>query len=140
MEQRLSVITFGVKNLEESLKFYRDGLGWEAQTENEGIVFFQLNGMIFALFPKDELAKDATVDPAGSGFPGFTVAYCARSEQDVDYIMAQAARIGARIVKPAEKVFWGGYSGYFADPDGYLWEVAFNPFWILDEKGNVSLR
>jgi catechol 2,3-dioxygenase-like lactoylglutathione lyase family enzyme len=140
VEQRLSVITLGVKNLEESLKFYRDGLGWEAQTENEGIVFFQLNGMIFALFPKDELAKDATIDPAGSGFPGFTVAYCARSEQDVDDIMAQAARIGARIVKPAEKVFWGGYSGYFADPAEYLWEVAFNPFWKLDEKGNVSLR
>ncbi len=140
MEQRLSVITFGVKSLEESLKFYRDGLGWEAQTENEGIVFFQLNGLIFAIFPKEELAKDAMVDSDGNGFPGFTVAYCTRSEEDVDEIMAKAQSIGARIMKRAEKVFWGGYSSYFADPDGYLWEVAFNPFWKLDVSGNVSLR
>ncbi len=140
MEQRLSVITFGVKSLKDSLRFYRDGLGWNAQTENEGIVFFQLKGMIFALFPKDELANDAMVEEAGSGFSGFTVAYCARSEQEVDEVLAKAESIGARITKHAEKVFWGGYSGYFADPDGYLWEVAFNPFWKLDESGNVSLR
>src|SRR5271165_1686212 len=126
MQQRLSVITFGVHSIETSLKFYRDGLGWEAQTENEGIVFFQLNGLIFALFAREELAKDASVDPSGRGFPGFTVAYCARNEQEVDEVMAKAERVGARVVKRAEKVFWGGYSGYFADPDGFLWEVAFN--------------
>ncbi len=139
MEQRLSVVTLGVADLDRSKRFYAEGLGWKAGNADAQIVFFQLNGIIFALYPRDELAKDALVPSDGGGFSGVTLAYCARSKEEVDKIIALAEAAGARIVKQPQDVFWGGYSGYFADLDGHLWEVAWNPYWKLDEQGNVFL-
>ena len=95
--------------------------------------------MVLALYPKHLLAEDATVSAEGSGFTGITIAHNAKSEKEVDEVLAEVEKLGATIVKPAQKVFWGGYSGYFKDPDGYLFEVAFNPFWKLDADGNVIL-
>lgn len=139
MEQRLSVVTLGVSNLDRSRRFFEDGLGWQRSTEDEGIVFYQVNGSVLALFPRDELAHDANVPGEGRGFGGITLAYCARSREEVDRVLAQAEEAGARILKPAEDAFWGGYSGYFADPDGHPWEVAWNPHWALTEAGDVRL-
>jgi catechol 2,3-dioxygenase-like lactoylglutathione lyase family enzyme len=138
MKPRINIITLGVSDLERSLLFYRDGLGWIPKVQGD-IAFFPLNGIVLALYPKEKLAEDATVDPKGSGFAGVTVAYNTESENEVDAILQLVETLGAKILKPAQKVFWGGYSGYFSDPDGYLWEVAFNPFWKLDEKGNIIL-
>ena len=139
MEQRMSVVTLGVADLDRSQRFYEEGLGWTLSSAQEQIRFFQLNGLIFALYPLDALAEDAQVSNERAGFSGMTLAYCARSKEEVDAILEQAKDAGAHIAKPAQEVFWGGYSGYFADPDGHLWEVAYNPFWKIDEKGNVYL-
>lgn len=130
MKPKISLITLGVSNLERSLKFYRDGLGFPTHnfTEGEDVVFFELEGTWLALYPKDKLAEDALVSPEGSGFTGITLAHNVGSETDVDQVFALAVQAGAQAIKQPVEVFWGGYSGYFADPDGYLWEVAFNPF------------
>ncbi len=139
MEQRISVVTIGVTNLAISQRFYENGLGWTIGSTAEQIKFFQLNGLIFALYPIDALAEDAQVPNKRAGFSGITLAYCARSKEEVKEVLKRAENAGARITKPAQDVFWGGYSGYFADPDDHLWEVAYNPFWKIDEKGNVNL-
>ncbi len=140
MEQRLSVITLGVADLARSRVFYEQGLGWTVGGAAEQVVFFQLNGIVLALYPRADLAADAGV-PAdeGSGFAGMTLAHNVRSPQEVDEVLVEAQRAGGRLIKPGVAVFWGGYSGYFADPDGHLWEVAHNPLWALDAAGNVSL-
>jgi hypothetical protein len=138
MNPRINVITLGVKDFARSLAFYRDGLGWTAQVDDD-IAFFPLNGIIFALYPRDKLAEDAMVPARETGFPGFTLAFLTRNEAEVDVTLEKAKGLGARILKPAQKTFWGGYGGYFADPDGFLWEIAYNPFWKLDQKGNVKL-
>ena len=138
MEPRLNVITLGVENLDRSIAFYRDGLGWAAHVQGD-IALFQLNGIVLALYPRTRLADDAMASSTGEGFPGFTIAYNARNETDVDRVLETAKAIGARIQKPAQRTFWGGYSGYFSDPDGFLWEIAYNPFWTLDSEGNVRL-
>ncbi|MCG8565092.1 MAG: VOC family protein [Desulfobacterales bacterium] len=140
MEPRLSVVTLGVADLKTSQKFYEQGLGWTVASEEEQIVFFQLNGIILALYPREALAEDAQVPSDGNGFSGVTLAHCAHSKQEVDAILDRAKAAGARIPKPAQDVFWGGYSGYFADPDGHLWEVAHNPFWTIDDQGNMHLE
>lgn len=127
-----------MKDFARSLEFYRDGLGWTAQVHDD-IAFFPLNGIILALYPRDRLAEDAAVPAEGKGFPGFTLAYNTRNEGEVDATLKLAEDLGGHILKPAQKTFWGGYGGYFADPDGFLWEVAYNPFWKLDRKGNVKL-
>jgi catechol 2,3-dioxygenase-like lactoylglutathione lyase family enzyme len=139
MKPKITIITLGVKDLAVSLKFYRDGLGWLAKVQDD-IAFFPMNGIILALYPRESLAEDATVDAAGSGFRGVTLAYNTESEAEVDAILAMVKTIGANVVKEAQKVFWGGYSGYFSDPDGHLWEVAYSPFSKLDEKGNVMME
>ena len=139
MEQRMSVVTLGVADLESSQRFYEQGMGWTIGFAEDQIKFFQLNGLIFALYPRDALAEDAQVSNERTGFSSVTLAYCARSKEEVNEILERAKSAGARITKPAQEVFWGGYSGYFADPDGHLWEVAYNPFWKIDEKGNVYL-
>lgn len=140
MQQRLSLVTLGVQDLSRSLQFYRDGLGWKpASNSNDEITFFQLGGMVLSLYSRLSLSADATVDPAGTGFSGITLAYNTRSREEVDAVLQLVERLGERIVKPAEDVFWGGYSGYFADPDGHLWEVAWNPFWTIDDAGQVVL-
>ena len=107
--------------------------------EVEGIVFYQAGGMALALFPHNELAKDANVAAGGSGFRGFTLAYNVRNLADVDIVLAEAVAAGATLVKPAVDAFWGGYSGYFSDPDGFLWEVAWNPSFAIAEDGSIRL-
>lgn len=122
------MITLGVKDLEKSRAFYADGLGWEPSSDsNDDIVFIPLNGFSLALYKHDALAKDATVMADRSTSRGFTLAHNMSNRKQVDEVMDFAKRAGAKIVKPAKEVFWGGYSGYFADPDGFLWEVAHNP-------------
>jgi predicted lactoylglutathione lyase len=139
MEQRVSLITLGVADLIRSREFY-ERLGWRrSMAKAEGIVFFQLGGMAFALYPRDKLAEDANVPSEGRGFNGMTLAYNTRTREEVDSVLAQAAGAGAKIVKPAEGVFWGGYSGYFSDPDGFLWEVAWNPSFQIAEDGSVRI-
>lgn len=141
MQPRLTVVTLGVADLARSLEFYRDKLGWPTDSKVEdGVLFFQMNGLVLSIFPREELAKDANVDPRGAGFYGFTLANNVSSEAEVNSCMADAEKAGGTIRKPAQKTFWGGYSGYFSDPDGFLWEVAHNPFWKIDEKGGVSLK
>ena len=136
----LNVVTLGVSDLKRSVKFYRDGLGLPTSAkEDDPIAFFSLNGTVLALFGRKSLAEDAGVSYEGGGFPGFTLAQNVRSEKEVDQAFEAVRRLGAKVVKEPQKASWGGYSGYFADPDGYLWEVAYNPFWKLDDKGNVSL-
>lgn len=139
LEQRLTIITLGVSDLKASEAFYSHTFGWTKTAQStDDIVFYQLNGIQLALYPRAKLAEDARQDPAGSGFGGFTLAHNAKSEKEVDEIFAGLKNAGAAIIKSPEKVFWGGYSGYVADPDRYLWEIAFNPYLPLDARGNVK--
>jgi uncharacterized protein len=135
---RINLITLGVKNISQSLKFYRDGLGFETSVleETPGIVFFKNGGTKLALYPLDELAKDINENdpPAGQGFSGITLAYNAKSAEVVDQIFETVEQAGGKIVKAPQRVFWGGYSGYFSDPDGYHWEVAYAESWKFDEN------
>ncbi len=140
MRQKLNVVTLGVNDFKRSLGFYQNGLGWKRSSEGgEDIAFFPMGGVVFALYPRDKLAEDATVDSQGRGFSGVTLGFNAKNQAEVDETLQAAQAAGATIVKPGQKVFWGGYSGYFADPDGYLWEVAFNPSWSFDEHDNLVL-
>ena len=139
MEQRVSLITLGVADLERSRAFY-ERLGWRrSMAQTEGIVFFQAGSIALALYPRNELAKDAHVTSDGQGFSGITLAYNGRTRAEVDSVLNEAAAAGAKIVKPAEEAFWGGYSGYFSDPDGFLWEVAWNPGFAIAEDGSVRI-
>lgn len=132
MKAKIGLITLGVHDLAKPLAFYRDGLGWptHAHDPDADVVFFALEGTWLALYPRDKLAEDAGV-PDGLGFGGITLAHNEPSPEAVDTAFAKAIDAGARIMKAPQKSFWGGYSGYFADPDGYLWEIAFNPFMDL---------
>src|SRR5579872_5165181 len=124
----LSVVTLGVSNLDRSRAFYCDGLGFRASTQsNESIVFIDGGGVLLSLYRRKLLAEDANLPSEGSGFGGFTLAYNVRSPAAVDAMLQVARKAGARILKAAHEAFWGGYSGYFADPDGHAWEVAHNP-------------
>ncbi len=139
MEQRISIVTLGVGNLARSREFY-ERLGWRRSVADvQGIAFFQCGGMGLGLYPRQSLAEDANLPPEGTGFAGVTLAWNGRSREEVDSAMADAEAAGARIVKPAEEAFWGGYSGYFADPDGFVWEVAFNPAFAVLEDGSLRL-
>jgi uncharacterized protein len=140
LRQKLGLITLGVADLERALNFYEKGLGWKKSSGSTGdLVLFDLGGVGLALYPRKLLAEDATVPDAGSGFSGITISYNAKNEAEVDQVLAEVVKLGATVVKQAQKVFWGGYSGYFRDPDGHLIEVAYNPFWELDEKGGVKI-
>lgn len=139
MEQRLSVVTLGVADLERARRFYEDGLGWRRANRHAEVTFFQIGGAVLALYSRAALAEDARVPQEGSGFGGITLAYCTRTREEVDAVLRQAEAAGAKILKPAQEVFWGGYSGYFADPDGHPWEVAWNPEWPLAEDGSIEL-
>lgn len=129
MKSKVSLITLGVKDLVTSKKFYQD-LGFKTHNykDEDGIVFFEMEGTWLSLFPKEKLAVDATVSPEGSWFTGITLAHNVSSKEEVDEVFEHALAVGAKLVKKPQSAFWGGYSGYFADPDGYLWEVAYNPF------------
>ena len=140
MEQRLSLVTLGVIDLERSARFYEEGLGWKRANAEAGVVFFQMPGSILSLYPIEALAAEiGAVASTAGGFSGVTLAHNARSREEVDGVLATAMAAGAKLVKPAGEVFWGGYSGYFADPDGHLWEVAHNPFWTIDGDGHVVI-
>lgn len=141
MKPRISMITLGVSDMERSVKFYEEGLGFPRLESPATVAFFTLNGSWLGLYGRDALAEDATVSADGSGFNSFAIAHNVASEAQVDEVISEAMAAGAELVKPAQKVFWGGYSGYFKDPDGHLWEVAHNPFqWIgpkdIDEQSN----
>ena len=127
MEPRITLVTLGVSDLARAIRFYRDGLGLPQRATPESVAFFEMRGMWLSLYAREALAEDATVSPEGSGFRGFTLAHNVRSPEAVDRLLAEAVAAGATLVKPGQPVFWGGYSGYFADPDGFLWEVAWNP-------------
>jgi len=138
MKPRISMITLGVSDLARSVAFYEQGLGLPRMESPPGVAFFPLDGTWLGLFSREELAEDATVSAEGSGFGGFTLSHNVHSEAEVEQVLAEAVAAGATLVKPGQKVFWGGYSGYFRDPDGHLWEVAHNPlFWVgpKDEEG-----
>ena len=131
MKPRISMITLGVMDLERSIRFYEQGLGLPRMESPPEVAFFTLNGSWLGLYSREALADDAGVSPEGSGFSGIAIAHNVDSESAVDEVLEQAVSAGAKLVKPGQKVFWGGYSGYFSDPDGYLWEVAHNPlFWV----------
>jgi catechol 2,3-dioxygenase-like lactoylglutathione lyase family enzyme len=132
MKAKIGLVTLGVRDLARSLVFYRDGLGWPTHAFNPeaDVVFFALEGTWLALYPRDKLAEDAQV-PDGQGFGGITLAHNEPSPERVDSVYTQAIAAGAKAIKPPCQAFWGGYSGYFADPDGHMWEIAFNPFMDL---------
>lgn len=131
MKPRISMITLGVRDLPASVKFYQQGLGFPRMESPPEVAFFTLNGSWLRLYGREALAEDATVPAQGQGFEAFTLAHNVASEAEVDEVMRQAVAAGAVMVKPPQKVFWGGYSGYFKDPDGHLWEIAHNPlFWV----------
>ena len=129
MEPRISLVTLGVRDLERATRFYRDVLALPQIPTPPSVAFFEMGRTWLSLFPRDELAADAGVvdDAKGATFPGFSLAHNVRSKEDADRLLAEVETAGGRIVKRAHDTDWGGYSGYFADPDGFLWEVAWNP-------------
>jgi catechol 2,3-dioxygenase-like lactoylglutathione lyase family enzyme len=139
LESRVSFITIGVRDFLASLAFYRDSLGFKLHMLQGDIAMFDLGGAVLALYPLKLLAEDAGLRP-GQGFGGIALAHNVRNKKDVDRVMNAAAERGARILVPAEDKFWGGRSGYFADPDGYPWEVAWNPGIRMDARGRLILK
>jgi catechol 2,3-dioxygenase-like lactoylglutathione lyase family enzyme len=142
LQQRISFITLGVSNLAQSRSFYEQGLGWKPSKRGSsaGVVFFQMgSGLVLALFPKAELAKDAGLPNDGSGFSGVALAYNVHERHEVAEVLKTAEQAGGTVIKPAQDTFWGGHAGYFADPDGILWEVAWNPHFVLTPEGQMIL-
>ena len=152
MEPRLSLVTLGVRDLDRARRFDCDGLGWPATAGGDAaageggvasvpgeVVFLRTGGVVLSLFGRDALAADAGVEAMGGGFAGIALAHNVRERADVDTALAQAVAAGATLTKAAIDASWGGYSGYFADPDGHLWEVAWNPGFPLDAAGRVQL-
>lgn len=141
MNQHLHIVTLGVSDFERSYKFYTKTLGWEPTSSDseDAIAFFQAGGVVFAIYPREKLAEDALTSPEDSGFACVTLAHNVKSEQEVDEIIRDLEVKGVQIIKQPQKVFWGGYSSYFADPDGFRWEVAYNPYSGFDENGNLKM-
>lgn len=140
MRQKIHLITLGVRDFEKSLHFYEQGLGWKKSSASTGdMAVFSLGGVALSLYPRHLLAEDATVKDEPTGFSGVTLAHNVRSEKEVDDVLRCVESLGAIIVKPGQKVFWGGYSGYFKDINGHLFEVAYNPFWELNENDDLVL-
>jgi catechol 2,3-dioxygenase-like lactoylglutathione lyase family enzyme len=141
MKPRVSLITLGVHDLARARRFYEAGLGWPVSgAGNEHVVFIQLaGGLVLGLFSRQSLAEDAQVPDTGSGFSGITLAQNLESKEAVEAAMEKALAAGAKLLKKPEDVFWGGYSGYFADPDGHVWELAWNPFFPLSADGGITL-
>jgi uncharacterized protein len=138
VEQRLSLVTLGVRDLARARAFY-EALGWKTGAKpDDDVVFFQSGGMIVALWGRDQLAEDSAVEDGG-GWGGVTFAHNVRSPEEVDAVLAEAEQAGAAIPRKGGKTFWGGYSGVFVDPDGHPWEVAHNPSWTIAEDGSVRL-
>lgn len=139
MEQRLSLVTLGVADLAHSRRFYEEGLGWAKSNNEDEVAFYQLNGLVLAVWARADLAEDAGLSDTGATFSGISLAFNVRFHDEVDEVLAQAEAAGGTITKPAQEAPWGGYSGYFTDPDGHPWEVAWNPDWTIDDAGNVSM-
>ena len=137
MEQRLSLVTLGVADLDRATRFY-EALGWQAHPGDDGVTFFQAGGFVLALWGRDELAADSAVVDTG-GWGGVTLAQNVRSPAEVDAVLATAEQAGATIGRPGAATFWGGYSGIFLDPDGHPWEIAHNPFWVITDDGRTLL-
>lgn len=137
MDQRVSFITLGVRDLGKSVEFYKS-IGWKPATDNGSIVAFNMIGMALALYQIDKLSEDVGVHIGSDNHPQFTLAYNTESVENVDKLLQKAELAGGRLVKTAEKAFWGGYSGYFADPDGFLWEIAYNPALPLGPNGEFQ--
>jgi uncharacterized protein len=139
MEPRLNIVTLGVRNLDKAVAFYRDGLGWPQSSASVGdFAIFKLStGTALALYPRHLLSSDSKVKDTG-GFGGITLAQNVSDRKTVDLVLSQAVKAGGILLKPACDAEWGGYSGYFADPDGHPWEVAWNPFFVI-EQGNLQL-
>ena len=140
MKQNIHVLTLGVSDLKKSLKFYRDGMGLDTQGivgkefEHGAVVFFDLkNGMKFALYERKNLAWDSTAKEQPASATEFSIGHLVNNDKEVDAVIKQAERAGAKITKSAQKTFWGGYAGYFQDPDGHLWEIAHNPAWEVEK-------
>lgn len=139
LDPRISLITLGVEDVARATAFY-ERLGWKkSSASQDAVTFIRLKGTVLGLFSRQSLAEDAHVENTPKGFSGVTLAHNVTSERGVDAVYKFALSCGATPVKAPEKVFWGGYSGYFADPDGHLWEVAYNPFFPLDKEGHVVL-
>ena len=142
MESRLSLITLGVTDFNRALRFYRDGLGFEVSSASQGdVAFFRTGGVVLAIYPRHKLAADATVADEGKAgaFSGIALAHNVRDKAEVAEILKLASSAGGKIIKPAQDAFWGGHSGYFADPDGHLWEVAWNPGFPIAADGSLVL-
>lgn len=141
MKPRLNIVTLGVDDLNRSREFYKNALDWmPASGSDDNIVFYNHQGIVFALYPLDKLADDASIPSIRNGFSGITLAINLDSKDAVDKLYKQAIEQGATsLVKPRE-TFWGGYDCYFADPDGQAWEIAWAPFWEYDEQGNLLLK
>ena len=140
MNQHLHLVTLGVKDFEASKTFYTEILGWKPSgASGDDVAFFKAGGVVLAIYSREKLAEDALISSAGSGYSGITLAYNAQSESEVDTIISGLKSKGVTILKEPQKIFWGGYNSYFADPDGYPWEVAYNPFFPFDERGNLKL-
>ncbi len=143
MESSISIITLGVEDLERSYRFYKMGLGFPTTRDPEhGIIFFQTSGVYLELYPLGKLAEDVSpsLSAERSGFSGITLAHNTNSREEVNDILHQAERAGGKIEKAAEDVFWGGYSGYFSDPDGYFWEVAYADSWDFNNDGSLVIE
>lgn len=142
MEQRISLVTLGVDDLARSKAFYA-AMGWQPQPSAEGeenIAFYQLNGLALGLYPRQLLAEDANLPLAKEpSFSGMTVAFNTRSKDEVRTVIEEARAAGATVTKEPQDVFWGGHHAYFTDPDGHAWEVAWNPYFPIDDDGNMSL-
>ncbi len=138
MEQRVSLVTLGVTDLDRARRFY-EALGWRTDSDPEqGVAFFEAGGIVLGLWSRESLAKDSTVADEG-GWGGVTLAHNVRSPEEVEAVLAEAKTAGATIGRPGAKTFWGGYSGVFLDPDGHPWEVAHNPHWTIAEDGSTRL-
>lgn len=138
MEQRLTLITLGADNVQKLTSFYVDVFGWTPlPNSNKEITFFQLNGFQLGIFGKEALAEDAHVSPSGNGFKGFSLAYNLRSSSEVDALFQELTNKNVKVLKEPQKVSWGGYSGYISDPEGNIWEIAYNPHMEYDKQGNV---
>lgn len=138
MEQRLSLVTLGVADLDRAERFYT-ALGWERGSDDAEVAFFQCGGMVLALWDRSALAEDSAVEDAG-GWGGVTLALNVRTPDEVDDVLREAAQAGAVVGRTGAETFWGGYSGVFIDPDGHPWEVAHNPYWTVTERGETLLR
>jgi catechol 2,3-dioxygenase-like lactoylglutathione lyase family enzyme len=139
MKPKLTLVTLGIADMKRARAFY-EALGFKAsKASNESVTFFDAGGVVLGLFGRASLAEDALVADSEPGFSGVSMAHNVASEAEVDAVLAEAVKVGAKLLKPGQRVFWGGYSGYFADPDGHLWEVAHNPYFPFNANGHLAL-